>query len=98
MCAHAKTIRASEPICEKVGESAPIDAVESAEKGKSVVSGAFPLGSYGLEVCGNCPLRREISILNSERSYWRAKHAKAVEREARLKEEKTELEAKLKLR
>ena len=98
MCTHAKNIRASEPICEEVGESAPIDTVESAENGNPVVSGAVPLGSYGIEVCDNCPLRREISILNSERSYWRAMHAKAVEREARLKEEKAELEAKLKLR
>ena len=98
MCSNVKHIGESEPICEEIDESVPKYAVESAENGNPVVSGAVPSGSYGLEVCDNCPLRREISILNSERSYWRAMHAKAVEREARLKEEKAELEAKLKLR
>ena len=98
MCSNVKHIGASEPICEEADESAPKYAVESSENGNPVVSGTVPVGSYGLEVCDNCPLRREISILNSERSYWRARHAKAVEREARLKEEKAELEAKLKLR
>ena len=98
MCSNVKHIGESEPICEEIDESVPKYAVESAENGNPVVSGAVPLGSYGIEVCDNCPLRREISILNSERSYWRAMHAKAVEREARLKEEKAELEAKLKLR
>ncbi len=98
MCSNIKHKGISEPVCDEVDDWAPKYAVESAENVNTVASGAVAAGSYGPEVCDNCPLRREISILNSERSYWRARHAKAVEREARLKEEKAELEAKLKLR
>lgn len=48
--------------------------------------------------CPRCPLRIEVAKLRNESAYWRKMHQKAVEREARLKEEIPQLEAKLRLR
>lgn len=48
--------------------------------------------------CSNCPIHVEISKLRCENAYWRKMHQKAVERETRLKEEISELKAKLRLR
>jgi len=48
--------------------------------------------------CPRCPLRIEVASLCSESAYWRKMHQKAVEREAKLKEEIAELSAKLRLR
>lgn len=48
--------------------------------------------------CPACPLHVEVAKLRSESAYWRAMHQKAIEREAKLKEENAELKAKLRLR
>lgn len=48
--------------------------------------------------CSSCSLPGEIARLRSERAYWQAMHQKALEREARLKEENAEIKAKLRLR
>ncbi len=48
--------------------------------------------------CEGCSYRVENQKLKAERSYWQAMHRKAVQREARLKEEKEYLKAKLRLR
>ncbi len=48
--------------------------------------------------CDNCSERRENSILKCEKAYWKTMHQKAVERESKLKQEKADLEAKLRLR
>jgi len=102
MCLHAQNTVTFDPICDKVHEAAPTDVVapgvEISERHKTIVEASIKLDSHDRQRCDNCPLRREISILNNEKSYWRAMHAKAVERQTRLQEEKAELEAKLKLR
>ena len=48
--------------------------------------------------CPLCPFRIEVAKLKSENAYWRKMHQKAVEREAKLKEEIAALSAKLRLR
>jgi len=48
--------------------------------------------------CSNCPIHVELSKLRSENAYWCKMHHKAVERETALKQEITELQAKLRLR
>jgi transposase len=50
------------------------------------------------KLCDECPLNRENSILKCEKAYWKTMHQKAVERESKLKQEKADLEAKLRLR
>lgn len=69
------------------------------------ISFPFTQSSLGSEeyvefqfTCSACPLPVEVAKLRSESGYWRAMHQKAVEREARLKEENAELQAKLRLR
>lgn len=49
-------------------------------------------------LCDDCPLRIENPELHSENAFWRTMHRKAIEREAKLKEENEQLKAKLKLR
>ena len=49
--------------------------------------------------CSRCAeLARERSISRTEAGYWKAMHAKALEREAALRKQVEELEAKVKLR
>jgi len=48
--------------------------------------------------CSNCHIHVELSKLRCENAYWRKMHQRAVERETRLKEEISELKAKLRLR
>ena len=102
MCLHAQNTVTFEPICDKVHETAPTHVfapgVEISERHKTIVEASIKLDSHDRQRCDNCPLRRENLILNNEKSYWRAMHAKAVERQTRLQEEKAELEAKLRLR
>jgi len=102
MCLQVQNTDPLDPICEELDATASIEvvasAVESLELCQAVFAASVSAGSYDGEMCGDCPLHQEISILRSEKGYWRAMHAKALEREARLKEEKAELEAKLKLR
>jgi len=54
--------------------------------------------SWQALACSNCPIHVELSKLRCENAYWRKMHQKAVERETRLKEEISELKAKLRLR
>jgi len=68
------------------------------EHGQITFPSHFLIDVYEQKECDNCPLNREISKLKIEKAYWRAMHAKAIGRENKLKEEKAELEAKLKLR
>ena len=48
--------------------------------------------------CSNCPVDVELAKLRSDNAYWRKMHQKAVARETKLKQEITELKAKLSLR
>jgi transposase len=48
--------------------------------------------------CPSCPLPIEVAKMRAEIAYWRAMHQKALDREAKLKEENEELKAKLRLR
>lgn len=98
MCSQTRHIRKTEPIFDDFDESTPIDGVESSENGSAFFSAPLSAETYYWQGCETCPLHREISILNCEKAYWRAMHAKALEREARLKEKNAELKAKLKLR
>lgn len=58
----------------------------------------FELPPWHPLYCSNCSLRVELAKLRSENAYWRKMHQKAVEREAKLKEEIAELKANLRLR
>ena len=98
MCSQTQNTYPSGPICDKTAQCVPTDAIEGSINACRPVDASAPVGLYGPEACDDCPLYREISILKSDKAYWRAMHAKAVEREERLKQEKAELEAKLKLR
>lgn len=48
--------------------------------------------------CLSCPLLVELAKMRAEKGYWHAMHQKAVAREAILKEELAQLQAKLRLR
>jgi len=76
----------------------PFLVLANIEHGQIIFPSQFLIDFYEQKECDNCSLSREISKLKSEKAYWRAMHSKAIERESKLKEEKAELEAKLKLR
>jgi transposase len=102
MCLNDHHINELDPVCDGGDECCPVDSDSVLEFHEAESNSDFALqtarGSENGDDCMNCPLRRENSILKSERAYWRKMHQKAVERENRLKGEKAELEAKLKLR
>ena len=57
-----------------------------------------PVVPVATSPCPVCPLLEEKLRAAREAAYWRAMHRRAVEREAKLKQQVTELEAKLRLR
>lgn len=73
-------------------EQAYIPPSSDERKERSVLKDYLPTSCFG------CPLHVEIAKLRSENAYRRKMHQKALEREARLKEEIVELKAKLRLR
>ena len=102
MCLNDHHINELDPVCDGDDECCPVDSDSVLEFHEAESNSDFALqtarGSENGDDCMNCPLRRENSILKSERAYWRKMHQKAVERENRMKGERAELEAKLKLR
>lgn len=64
-----------------------------------VANTASPFSISPLSIfCSSCSLHVELAKLRAEKGYWRSMHQKAVEREALLKEELAQMQAKLRLR
>ena len=69
----------------------------SFEERKNISNEDF-LPDLSVPTCSNYLLHKEISELNWKVGYWRSRHRDAIEREAQLKKENAELQAKLSLR